>query len=156
MILTGRDLQWYLDKGLLKISPVKPEQFQQNGIDIYVKTPIVVLPRESVANPYTSNIFYHGHAHLGETEEYFEMPNDLMAFVQIRSSWARKGFIQAPTVVDAGFKGTLTVELFNGGPNFVYNTGEAILHLIFAKLSNPSEPYNGKYQNQSGITFAKV
>lgn len=33
MILSGRNLQLYIETGKLKIAPVTEEQFQQNGID---------------------------------------------------------------------------------------------------------------------------
>ena len=150
MILTGKDIQQYIDKGLLKISPVEPDQFKQNGIDIFVKPPVLNL----VTNE-KENLFKHGCTHLAETRETFSIPNDLMAFVLIRSSWARKGLFPPGTVVDAGFKGSLTIELFNGGPDIKFFTDQRIIHLIFAKLTNPTEPYSGFYQNQKGITLSK-
>jgi len=150
MILTGRDIQWYIEQGLLIIDPVEPEQFQQNGVDLYIKPSLYRL-----SNGNLSNVFHHGESYLTETIEYLALPNDLMAFVSIRSSWARKGIFPPGTIVDAGFKGTLTIELFNGGPGIVITEPTRIIHLVFAKLTGPSEPYKGKYQNQVGITLAK-
>ena len=51
---------------------------------------------------------------LATTMEYFELPDDLTAFVEGRSSLGRMGlFIQNAGWVDPGFKGEITLELFN-------------------------------------------
>jgi dCTP deaminase len=142
MILSGRDLKWYIDQKLLVIDPVMSEQFQQNGIDSIL---------EECEDGRLK--IYNGMFTLGRTRERFELPNDLMAFVQLRSTWARKGFMLPPTIVDAGFKGTLTLEIASFKEQKL-PIGERFAHLIFAKLTSPSEPYNGKYQNQFNITEA--
>lgn len=82
------------------------------------------------------------------------MPNDLMGFVELRSTWARSGIIIPPTIVDAGFRGNLTLEIvpFNDDP---IPYGQRFAHLIFGKLTSPSASYAGKYQNQRGITGAR-
>src|SRR5579864_8330594 len=103
MILTGRDIQWYIQQGKLKVYPVLPEQFQQNGLDLVLRQ----YERHNISRvSHTVGGFY-----LGETAETIEMPDDLMAFVEIRSTWARTGYFLPPTIVDAGFKGTLTLEM---------------------------------------------
>ncbi len=145
MILSGRDLRWYIECGQLKIDPVLPEQFQQNGVDL-------ILDRWE-AKGYG---FY-----LGVTRERLELPNDLMAFVQLRSTWARRGIMLPPTIVDAGFKGDLTLEILLCSPEMleqgrIVPIGQRFAHLIFAKTSSPCEPYAGKYQGQSGITEARA
>src|SRR5260370_33990424 len=95
MILSGRDLKLYIDTGKLMIAPVTPEQFQQNGIDLIL---------EEIS--FMTHPFW-----LGCTREVMELPDDLMAFVELRSSWARQGFFLPPTIVDAGFKANLTLEM---------------------------------------------
>lgn len=138
MILSGRDLSWYIDQGKLKITPTVPQQFQQNGFD-------------SILDQATR---ISGNFYLACTREVFELPNDLMAFVGIRSTWARLGFSVPLTIVDAGFRGNLTLEILNFGIHTI-PVGERFAHLIFAKLTSPSEPYRGKYDQQTGITEAK-
>jgi len=76
-----------------------------------------------------------------------------MAFVEIRSTWARQGFMLPPTIVDAGFRGNLTLEIATLGKAEL-PVGKPFAHLIFAKLTNPTEPYRGKYDKQLGITKA--
>ena len=140
MILSGRDVKWYIDAGKLVIRPINDNQFQQNGVDLILEDidtdPVALL----------LNTFY-----LGRTREYLEMPDDLMAFVELRSTWARAGIILPPTIVDAGFKGTLTLEIFNCTSK-LSPVGERFAHLIFANMTGPSVPYSGKYQGQINIT----
>ncbi len=139
MILSGRDLKLYIDTGKLLIDPVTPEQFQQNGIDLIL---------EEIS--YMSGPFW-----LGCTREVLELPDDLMAFVGLRSSWARQGFFMPPTIVDAGFKGNLTLEMLAFMEHPKETVGKRFAHLIFAKTTNPCEKYHGTYSGQRGITYSK-
>ena len=143
MILSGVDVCQYIKYGNLKFIPeLNKDQFQQNGIDLILEEADKV------------GIGYAGFS-LGSTRECVEMPNDLMAFVQIRSTFARLGFILPPTVIDAGFHGTITLEIGKLGEYAIIPLGARFAHLIFAKLTSPAEPYRGKYQGQRGITTAK-
>lgn len=141
MILSGRDIRWYIDTGKLKIEPVEDEQFQQNGIDLILEA---VDGTPCVFEPLT---FY-----LSGTRETLTVPDDLMAFVELRSTWARTGLMLPPTIVDAGFNGNLTLEIF-AAKAVPVPYGERFAHLIFAKLTGPSLPYAGKYQGQRGVTY---
>ena len=142
MILSGYDLQQYIARGGLSFSPdLGADQFQQNGIDL-------ILGECELRN------LKSGQFTLGTTREKITMPNDLMAFVELRSTWARCGLLLPPTIIDAGFEGTITLEIVS----FAENTlpiGQRFAHLIFAKLLTPADPYRGKYQGQSGITHAR-
>jgi dCTP deaminase len=134
-------MQYIKFGGLNFDPPLRDDQFQQNGIDLVL---------EQVEHPCVNQ----GSFTLGCTRERVTMPNDLMAFVQLRSTWARKGIMLPPTVIDAGFDGVVTLEI----AVFATQTlpvGERFAHLIFAKLASPSAPYAGKYQGQMGITKAK-
>lgn len=142
MILSGADVQQYITYGGLHFSPpLLPDQFQQNGVDLVLEE-----AEQPVLSP--------GQFTLARTREYLTMPNDLMAFVQLRSTWARRGVMLPPTVVDAGFEGTVTLEIAAFG-HIHLPLGERFAHLIFARLSSPSAPYRGKYQGQIEITHAK-
>jgi dCTP deaminase len=147
MILTGLDVKHYFDHGLRFKPEIMPDQFQQNGIDLILS--------EVEDKELSSGIFT-----LGRTREFITMPNDLMAFVELRSTWARKGFMIPPTIVDAGFKGTLTIEIVwfrrkQQVDHMVPPVGERFIHLIFAKTLTSADPYDGKYQGQIDITHAK-
>lgn len=142
MILSGADIQQYIKYGGLKFEPILDNnQFQQNGIDLILQeSDRTTLGRAEFT--------------LGRTREIVTMPNDLMAFVQLRSTWARKGFMLPPTVIDAGFSGSITLEIVAFNCLNHLPIGERFAHVIFAKLASPSEPYRGKYQNQINTTPA--
>ena len=113
-----------------------------------------LILEDTEAGAFDAKVLGNGNFVLGCTREAITMPNDLMAFVQLRSSWARRGFFLPPTVIDAGFSGVITLEIVKFGAVVAAPLGERFAHLIFAQLSSPSEPYAGRYQNQKGITHA--
>jgi dCTP deaminase (EC 3.5.4.13) len=169
MILSDRDLKYYLEKGLIFIRPFSEEIIRENGIDLRIgpqfarlrKTDQVFEATKNVEDFYTvtnSNhfiVFPHEHV-LMTTMEYIELPNDVMAFVNLRSTFARLGLFIPPTIVDAGFKGQLTIEIVGSEFPIKLETGQRFLHLIFAKTLTPVEnPYHGKYQYQYDVTLPK-
>ncbi len=151
MILSNIDIQQYLDAGTLVITPLRPDCIRECGIDLYMKMPLHCLNINM-----SSKWLCHGWGHLSESEAYIEMPNNLMAFVGIRSTWARKGVFPPETRIEPGWKGTLTIELFNGGPDIYLGIEpQRIVTLTLMKIKTPGKLYQGKYQNQNGITLAK-
>ena len=87
---------------------------------------------------------------LASTMEEFIMPNDLVAFVHDKSTWARRGLSLFNTVIEPGWRGFLTLELVNHSAGALYiEAGSPIAQIIFMRLEEPTEkPYTGKYQNQ--------
>ncbi len=82
---------------------------------------------------------------LGRTEEWVELPDDIVARIEGKSSLGRLGLIVHATAgfVDPGFKGTLTLEItnFNSVP-IVLRTGLPIAQLSLMALDAPAErPY---------------
>lgn len=144
MILSGREIEWYISQGKLKIDPVTPEQFRENGIDLLL---------DQIQGHPTN--FVKGEFILGCTKEILHLPDDLMGFVELRSTWARSGLLIPPTIADAGFQGNLTLEIVSFS-DIKVPYGQRFAHLIFAKLTSPSVPYKGKYQGQRGITEPKL
>ena len=66
---------------------------------------------------------------LATTMEYIEIPNYITAFVEGRSSIGRIGlFIQNAGWVDPGFKGRITLELYNANkPVFLVDGSDNIM-----------------------------
>ncbi|WP_334296512.1 MULTISPECIES: dCTP deaminase [Eisenbergiella] len=96
---------------------------------------------------------------LATTMEYFELPDNLTAFVEGRSSLGRMGlFIQNAGWVDPEFKGEITQELFNANRCAIeINAGRRVRQLVFAQLDKDAlHPYRGKYQGQRGATGSKA
>lgn len=96
--------------------------------------------------------FYPGNhfVKLGSTMERFEMPNNLIARVLDKSTWARQGLFVQNTVIEPGWEGFLTIELtYHGQYMMRVARGSPIAQVVFELLSeSTSLPYHGKYQNQ--------
>ena len=85
---------------------------------------------------------------LASAIEEFDMPNNMVAIVHDKSSWARQGLSVFNTVIEPGWKGFLTLELvFHGNTNIHIPVGAGIAQVIFHELEENSS-YQGKYQNQ--------
>lgn len=86
---------------------------------------------------------------LGSTIEHFKMPNDIMAQVCDKSSLARKGVFVQNTIIEAGWRGYLTLEITYHGWELTLYAGMPIAQIVFMRLEEPTEqPYDGKYQDQ--------
>ena len=100
MILSDRDLKYYLEKGLIFIRPFSEEIIRENGIDLRIGPQFARLRKTDQVFEVTKNIedfyiatnsnhfivFPHEHV-LMTTMEYIELPNDVMAFVNLRSTF---------------------------------------------------------------------
>ena len=96
---------------------------------------------------------------LATTQEYLSIPDDVTCFVEGRSSVGRMGlFVQNAGWVDPGFRGEITLELFNASKVPIQlEVGRRIAQLVFVKMSDPCRmPYQGKYQRQSGATPSRI
>ncbi len=168
MILGDRDLKYYLEKGWIKIEPLSEDSIRENGVDLRVgdqiarfKNTDIILTVDAIALPefYIKEVgkefVINPQEHvLLTTKESIKLPNDIMAFVNLRSSFARLGLMIPPTIVDAGFEGQLTIEILGSAFPVLIKEGTRFIHLIFAKTLTPVEnPYQGKYQGQKGVTL---
>lgn len=171
MILSDKTIAKMLGEGTLVIKPLTDGQIQPASVDIRLgsafsvveDTPSGIITMENrigyrsiTADTY---LILPGQFVLATTMEYFELPDDLTAFVEGRSSLGRMGlFIQNAGWVDPGFKGEITLELFNANRCAIeLKSGRRVGQLVFAKLDGHAlNPYNGKYQGQTGATGSRV
>lgn len=100
---------------------------------------------------------------LAHTEEDMTIPKDSVAIVHGRSSVGRLGlFIHNAGLVDGGFEGNLTLELFNAAPHPIQlKSGMRICQMtVHPHDEAPEVGYsarNGnKYQGQSGPTASRL
>lgn len=171
MILSDRTIRQMLNDKTLTITPLTEEQIQPASVDVRLgNTFSIVEDSPSGVITLGSEIRYKtietdtyvllpGQFVLATTMEYFELPDDLTAFVEGRSSLGRMGlFIQNAGWVDPGFKGEITLELFNANRCAIeLKSGRRVGQLVFAKMDAPAEkPYDGKYQGQRGATGSRV
>ncbi len=171
MILSDKTLMKMLDEKTLIVEPIEKEQIQPASIDIRLgntfsivedtSTGIINLENEIKYKTITSDsyILLPNQFVLATTMEYFDLPDDLTAFVEGRSSLGRMGlFIQNAGWVDPGFKGEITLELYNANRCAIeLKAGRRVGQLVFAKMDETAlNPYNGKYQGQRGATGSRV
>ena len=171
MILSDKTILQKLKDKTLIISPLTNEQIPPASVDIRLGTgfgvvedsPSGIITMESEINYKTictdTYLILPGQFVLATTMEYFELPDNLTAFVEGRSSLGRMGlFIQNAGWVDPGFKGEITLELFNANRFAIeLKAGRRVGQLVFAEMDDRAlNPYNGKYQGQSGATGSKV
>lgn len=117
------------------IDPLDPVTFKDMTEEIHItrKEPYVLQPGEFV---------------LGSILEWVEIPDDLSARIDGRSSLGRLGLVIHSTAghIDAGFRGVITMELTNIGmmPILLYPKMR-ICQLVFEQLTSPAkQPYGKK------------
>lgn len=171
MILSDIDLMNYIRNKRIIIEPFDKEIVRENGIDLRLGGEVarMINPGEALdtrngdvskyykiekGESFIIKPFEHV---LATTLEYIKLPIDLMAFVELRSTFARLGLFIPPTIIDANFEGQLTIELVGGHFPVKLYKGTRFIHVIFAKLTSPVEkPYMGRYQGQRGVTLPKL
>src|SRR5260370_34701764 len=86
------------------------------------------------------------------TIERVELSENFLGILHIRSSLAREGIVASLALVDPGFRGQLTVSLYNAGDRLVsLKNGERFIQLSLLRLGMPAtHAYVGKYQNMRG------
>lgn len=85
---------------------------------------------------------------LASTYEYFDMPDNLVAVVHDKSTWARRGLSVFNTVIEPKWRGWLTLELVYHGWGVLHiPAGAGIAQVLFHQITEPAE-YTGKYQAQ--------
>lgn len=166
MILSDRDIKKYIKEGRIKITP-KPNFQDQLGpcsldlrlgkvfktfkraefpfIDLKAKLPIEKIMFEIRPSPGKPLIMQPRDFIIASTEESIEIPPDLVARIDGRSSLGRLGIVIHITAArfDPGWKGKAVIELGNLGimPVALY-PGMRICAITFETLSSPVEvPY---------------
>ncbi|HWT40553.1 MAG TPA: dCTP deaminase [Dongiaceae bacterium] len=97
---------------------------------------------------------------LGRTEEYFDIPRDILVICVGKSTYARAGVIVNVTPIEPGFKGNVVLEASNATnlPVKVY-LNEGLSQFAFFRGNPCKVSYGdrgGKYQGQVGVTRSKV
>lgn len=171
MILSDKTIAKMIEEKTLVITPLNSEQIQSASVDVRLgetfsvveDSPAGIINLDSKIKYKTiktdTYVLLPGQFVLATTMEYFELPDDLTAFVEGRSSLGRMGlFIQNAGWVDPGFKGEITLELFNANRHAIeLRVGRRVGQLVFAKMDQAAlNPYRGKYQGQRGATGSRV
>lgn len=150
-MLSDRTIRKLIDQGRLKITaPVamRDEQFQPASIDLRMAEATIVQPLSFV---------------LGYTLESLELDQMLAGRVEGKSSWARRGLsVHCAGFIDPGFRGQITLELFNYTAfPIVVNHCRRIAQISFEWMDDrPNRVYGdpglrSRYQDQTGATPAR-
>lgn len=172
MILSDSEITREIQCGDLDVDPFDESNVQPASLDIrlgnefqrfYAGGPLNPLEdtaktRPEIVEPGNTFSLAPGEFCLGTTSETVELPNDILANVEGRSSWGRNGLAIHITagVIDPGFRGQITLELKNHNHMpLELEPGTRVGQLVFNRLSNPCNvPYGSErgsqYQDQRG------
>jgi dCTP deaminase len=180
-VLSDGTILRYAQEGRIKIEPWDPKMVQPASIDLRLGDSFRVFHNhkvtaidlreppsnltEEVAIPEGEAFVIHpGEFCLGRTLEWVQIPTDIVARIEGKSSLGRLGLIVHATAgfCDPGFEGTLTLELNNltRVPIRLY-PGLPIAQLSFMTLDQPAQkPYGSPglgshYQGQRAATESR-
>lgn len=171
MLLSYETLEAHLKSQKITIDPLGPNALQPASIDLRLGshflslddscTEFLSLDKDIQYKEYNQSeiILPPKSFLLATTLEYIKIPADITAFVEGRSSIGRMGlFIQNAGLIDAGFEGQITLELFNSNSVPIkLQANRRICQLVFFNMDQKTNfPYKGKYQNQTLATGSKV
>ena len=178
MVLSDRDIRAEIEAGRIVIDPFIPEAVQPSSVDLHLdrrfrvfrnsRYPFIDVRADQPEltelveiggdDPF---ILHPGEFVLGSTFERVQLPNDLVARLEGKSSLGRLGLLIHSTAgyVDPGWEGNLTLELSNVAnlPITLYD-GMKIGQISFQRLSSPAEVSYGeasigsKYRGQRDPT----
>jgi dCTP deaminase len=159
VVLSDGDIRAEIEAGRIVIDPYVPEAVQPSSVDLHLdnrfrvfrnsRYPYIDVREEQPEltelveirddEPF---ILHPGEFVLGSTLERVELPNDLVARLEGKSSLGRLGLLIHSTAgyVDPGWEGNLTLELSNVAnlPITLYD-GMKIGQISFQRLSSPVE-----------------
>jgi len=141
MVLSDKEIASAIKNGELRILP---SEFRLNpaGVDLRIDRDIHLEPKQQL---------------LVASMERVELSNGIVGFLHLRSSLAREGLFASLALVDPGFRGQLTVSLYNSGDSTVnLGKGERFIQLSLLRLGKPAiNKYAGRYQNSSGVVASR-
>ena len=182
MVLSDRTIKEELAEGRIVIDPLGEGCIQPASVDVHLDRRVLVFRnsrrafidvREDMSDltemveidedrPF---MLHPGEFVLASTLEHIELPDDLVARLEGKSSLGRIGLLIHSTAgyVDPGWKGHLTLELSNVAnlPVTLYYRMK-IGQLSYLRLSTPSENLYGspalgsKYQGQTEPTGSRI
>lgn len=182
MVLSDRSIKEALAAKRIVIDPLNERDIQPASVDLHLDKSILVFRNSS--KPYIDVredmtdlterqeipadkpfILHPGEFVLGGTMERIELPNDIVARLEGKSSLGRIGLVIHSTAgyIDPGWKGNLTLELTNVArlPITLYS-GMRIGQISFQRMTTEVDrPYGSselgsRYQGQSEPTTSRL
>lgn len=176
MILTDQEIIKKIKNKEITITPTPtPEQIQPSSIDLRLGNEYwQMIKQEETIDPKNNEPKYNiikanaivippNEFVLGVTKEYVEIPHNLCARLEGRSSIGRLGVTVHITAgfVDAGFKGKIVLEIKNLSPNsIILYEDMRVAQLVFEELTGDCKRVYGecdnKYQGQDGVVGSLI
>ncbi len=157
MILPDKSIKKAIEKGQLVVEPFDGKNLTPNGIDLSIEGEI----RRGINNGeellWTGNVDKRFTvapltAFRVQSKEWLELPANLVGMLELKTKYARAGIIPAFGKVDAGYKGKLSLTLFNGTEKHQqFQVGSTIVQISFILMEDSAEKLyskrSGNYQN---------
>lgn len=190
MRLSDRDIEAALEAGRIRIEP-RPPQARINGVSVDLRlgnsfrvfndhaAPYIdlsgprgevdaaidrIMGKEILIGPEEAFFLHPGELALAVTAEAVTVPDDLVGWLDGRSSLARLGLMVHVTAhrIDPGWSGAIVLECFNSGKlPLALRPGMTICAINFETLSGPAaRPYStragAKYRGQIGPVPSRI
>lgn len=159
MILSDYGIRYAIKNGDLKISPFCSKLVRPNSYDIRISDEVRDVDGELVEVKDDCVVIEPMQFLLAGSIESFKLSDKLCGIYHTRSSIGRLGLFThtGAGLIDAGFYGNLTYELFNcSNKPIKLKVGFPIGQITFHYLtSGCDKPYDGVYNGQRGATISK-
>lgn len=162
MILSNKDIEEYLKKKIIKISPFCKDQLGQASVDLSLSDEWAIFKKELYGKEIDldkisfkkatkslkadSILLKHGEMALAKTCEKITLPSYIMGKLSGRSRYARMGLFVHITsdLIQPGSNNHQVLEILNSAPfDIVLYKGMRISQVVFYELKNPtSKPYS--------------
>lgn len=180
-VLSDATIVELVESGRIRIEPWSAEHVQPASVDlrlgdsfrVFTNHRVSAIDLQDVPDNLTEEVIvpedgefviHPGEFCLGRTLEWVELPDDIVARIEGKSSLGRLGLIVHATAgfCDPGWKGTLTLELNNlTRVPIILHPGLEIAQLSFMTLDRPARrPYGSPelgshYQGQRAATASR-
>ena len=141
MALSDKEITSAIETGELRILP-RGFRLNPAGIDLRIDRDVRLKPKQQL---------------LVASIERVDLSDRIVGFLHLRSSLTREGLFASLALVDPGFRGQLTVSLYNSGDSAInLAKGERFIQLSLLRLRKPAmNKYAGRYQNSRGVVSSR-
>ena len=167
MLLAKNTIIKELEKGTIQVSPpLDPSQIREASIDLRLGNTFRVFKKVKKIIPVMESTDYKGYTQevkaekfilypqetvLGVTMEKITLPNNICAWIEGRSRFARLGLLIhiSAGLIQPGINNHQVLEITNLGPNALeLHPGEKICQLVFQRMEG-SSTYDGRFASQT-------
>ncbi len=151
-MLSDRDILLAMKNSEISISPFFEDSLTPNGYDLKVGE--LMIPKKEIHIKDGKIKIDKGTHFLVGTLEEVHVGKRHVAQLWLKSKWARRGVLASFGLVDAGFRGILTLGAY-ATREIEINIGDKFVQICFFELKSevekPYEKRSGNYQNQKSI-----